>query len=433
MERTIDRSVRLFSEAKEVLPGGVNSPVRSFRAVGGQPLFIQRGKGPRLWDVDGNEYIDYVLSWGPLLAGHAHPVVVRAVQEAAERGTSFGAPTEAETELARLIREAIPSVDMVRLVNSGTEATMSAIRLARAATGRSKVIKFVGCYHGHHDALLVRAGSGALTLGVPDSPGVPQEIVAHTLTAPYNSLEAVERLFRLYPEEIACIIVEPVVGNMGLVLPENGYLQGLRQLSQRHGALLIFDEVMTGFRVAYGGAQALYGIKPDLTTLGKVIGGGLPVGAYGGRRDLMEKVAPAGPMYQAGTLSGNPLATAAGIAMLRLAAAPGVYEDLEAKTRRLALGLKEMADRLGVPLQTSSVGGMFGFFFNERPVKDFDGATASNTRRYAAFFTECLDHGVYFAPSQFEAGFMSMAHREADIDRTLDVAEDALRAARYAR
>ncbi|MGE5590352.1 MAG: glutamate-1-semialdehyde 2,1-aminomutase [Bacillota bacterium] len=433
MERTIDKSIRLFAEAKEILPGGVNSPVRSFRAVGGQPLFIQRGKGSRVWDVDGNEYIDYVLSYGPLLAGHAHPAVVRAVQEAAERGTSFGAPTEAETELALMIRQAMPAVEMVRLVNSGTEATMSAIRLARAATGRSKIIKFTGCYHGHHDALLVRAGSGALTLGVPDSPGVPQEIVAHTLTAPYNSLEAVERLFRLYPEEIACIIVEPVVGNMGLVPPEHGYLQGLRQLSQRHGTLLIFDEVMTGFRVAHGGAQARYGIKPDLTTLGKVIGGGLPVGAYGGRRDLMEKVAPAGPMYQAGTLSGNPLATAAGVAMLKLLTAPGVYEDLEAKTGRLAQGLKEIADRLGVPLQVAAVGSMFGFFFNEHPVKDFEGATTSNTRRYAAFFTECLDHGVYFAPSQFEAGFMSLAHRDADIDRTLEVAEGALRAARYAR
>ncbi|MHB9144962.1 MAG: glutamate-1-semialdehyde 2,1-aminomutase [Symbiobacteriia bacterium] len=433
MSRNIDQSIRLFAEAREVLPGGVNSPVRSFRAVGGQPLFIARGKGARVHDVDGNEYIDYVLSWGPLIAGHAHPAVVRAVQEAAERGTSYGAPTAAETELAQLVREAMPSVEMMRLVNSGTEATMSAIRLARAFTGRNKIIKFTGCYHGHADSLLVRAGSGALTLGVPDSPGVPQDIVANTLTAPYNSLEAVEKLFRLFPGEIATIIVEPVVGNMGLVLPKDGYLQGLRQVTQHHGALLIFDEVMTGFRVAFGGAQARYGIKPDLTTLGKVIGGGLPVGAYGGRRDIMELVAPLGSVYQAGTLSGNPLATAAGLATLRLIGSPGVYEELENKTRRLATGFKDLADGLGVPLQTSYAGSMFGFFFNENPVHDYDDAILSNTRRFAAFFSECLDHGVYFAPSQFEAGFMSMAHRDADIDRTLEVAEDALRAARYAR
>lgn len=433
MPRTIDKSVRLFQDAREIIPGGVNSPVRSFRAVGGQPLFIERGKGARVYDVDGNEYVDYVLSWGPLIAGHAHPAVVRALRDAAERGTSYGAPTEAETELARLVREAFPTVEMVRLVNSGTEATMSAIRLARAFTKRNKIIKFIGCYHGHNDSLLVRAGSGALTLGVPDSPGVPQDIVANTLTAPYNSLEAVERLFRLFPDEIAAIIVEPVVGNMGLVLPRDGYLQGLRQLTQRHGALLIFDEVMTGFRVSYGGAQARYGIKPDLTTLGKVIGGGLPVGAYGGRRDIMEMVAPLGPVYQAGTLSGNPLATAAGIATLNLIRQPGVYEAFEAKASRLAGGLREIAANLGVPLQASHAGGMFGFFFNENPVHDFEGATASNTRRYAAFFSECLDRGVYFAPSQFEAGFLSMAHRDADIDRTLEVAEEAMRAARYAR
>lgn len=428
----IRRSVELFSEAKKHIPGGVNSPVRSFRAVGGQPVYIQRGSGARVYDVDGNAYIDYVLSWGPLIAGHAHPSVVQAIVEAAAQGTSFGAPTERETELACLVKAAYPSMDLVRFVNSGTEATMSAIRVARAYTRRDKVIKFSGCYHGHNDGLLVKAGSGALTFGVPDSPGVPSDVAGHTLTLPYNSLEALEEVFGRIGEQIACVILEPVVGNMGLVLPKDGYLQGLRRLTEKYGTLLIFDEVMTGFRVAYGGAQARFGITPDLTCLGKVIGGGLPVGAYGGRREIMDLIAPSGPVYQAGTLSGNPLAMAAGIAALKLISQPGVYEELERKTQRLVEGFRQAAASVGRRWQTSGIGSMFGLFFTEEPVVDFDSAVKSDTVRFGIYFRRMIELGVYLAPSQFEAGFLSLAHTDEDIDKTVEAAHQAMEAAEKA-
>ncbi len=424
----IRRSVELFAAARRVIPGGVNSPVRAFRAVGGQPIFIDRGEGPYLFDVDGNRYVDYVLSWGPLILGHAHPRVVEALKRAVERGTSYGAPTALETELAELVIEAMPAIEMVRFVNSGTEATMSALRLARAYTGRDKIIKFEGCYHGHADSLLVRAGSGVATLGLPDSPGVPAGAAQDTITVPYNDLEAVERAFAAHPDQIAGVIVEPVAGNMGVVLPQPGFLEGLRRLTQENGALLIFDEVMTGFRVAYGGAQSLYDIQPDLTTLGKVIGGGLPVGAYAGRREIMEMVAPAGPMYQAGTLSGNPLAMTAGIETLKVLQEPGIFEEIEQKTAALADGIGQAAREAGVPVFQTRVGTMFCTFFTSDPVTDYASAKKADTARFGRFFRAMLEQGVYLAPSQFEAGFMSLAHSDEDIERTVEATAQAFRA-----
>ena len=419
------KSHSLYADAQRYMPGGVNSPVRAFSAVGGEPLFIARGEGPYIYDVDGRRYIDYVLSWGPLILGHAHPQVVSALKEAAERGISYGAPTALETELAKKVVEAVPSIEMVRFVNSGTEATMSALRLARAYTGRSKIIKFEGCYHGHADFLLVRAGSGVTTLGLPDSAGVPEGIAQETLVAPYSDLQAVDRLFSENRAQIAAVIVEPVAGNMGVIPPEPGFLAGLRGVTKAEGALLIFDEVITGFRVAYGGAQALYGVAPDLTCLGKVIGGGLPVGAYGGRRGIMEMVAPLGPVYQAGTLSGNPLAMTAGIETLKVLAEPGAYERLEERSARLADGLRAAAEVARVPVFQTRVGSMFCTFFSGDRVVDYASAKRSDTSRYARFFRAMLASGVYLAPSQFEAGFLSLAHSEHDIDRTTEAAEAA--------
>ncbi|HUP03661.1 MAG TPA: glutamate-1-semialdehyde 2,1-aminomutase [Bryobacteraceae bacterium] len=414
------KSEALFGRAKSVIPGGVNSPVRAFRSVGGDPPFIARGEGSHIVDADGNEYIDYVGSWGPLLLGHRHPEILAALEGALRIGTSFGAPTEAEIELAEAIRDAVPSMEMVRLVNSGTEATMSAIRLARGFTGRDLIVKFEGCYHGHVDSLLVKAGSGVATLGIADTRGVPKPFCDTTIALPYNSAEAVEEAFRRHGANIAAVIVEPVAGNMGVVPPAPGYLEALRAITARHGALLIFDEVMTGFRVAFGGAQQRYGIRPDLTTVGKVIGGGLPVGAYGGRKDIMSEVAPAGPVYQAGTLSGNPLAVAAGLAMLRhLKAHPDIYERLEARAAELCAGAPK-----GVTV--NRVGSMFTFFFTEGPVTDYESAKRSDTARFGRFFRAMLDRGVYLAPSQFEAAFLSAAHTEQDIRKTVAVAKEAL-------
>lgn len=421
------RSQKLFAQAQQYIPGGVNSPVRSFRAVGGTPPFIARGQGSRVWDVDGNEYIDYLGSWGPLVLGHAHPAVVHAIKQAAEGGTSFGAPVEREVELARLICKALPSVESVRLVSSGTEACMSAIRLARAFTGCNKIIKFSGCYHGHADGLLVKAGSGAMTHGVPTSAGVPQSYASETLVADYNDIASVERWFKAYPSDIAGIIVEPVAGNMGVVPPVQGFLPALRQLTADRGALLIFDEVITGFRLAYGGAQSVFGIMPDLTCLGKIIGGGLPVGAYGGRRQIMEMVAPLGPMYQAGTLSGNPLAVTAGVVALTELQRPGTYDRLENLTRRLTDGLAEVFGQAEVPGTINRVGSMFTGFFTPGPVHTLAQVEQSDAARYGKYFHAMLERGVYLAPSQFEAGFMSLAHTEEDIDRTIEVAAAALR------
>lgn len=422
-----DRSASLFDEAQRYLPGGVNSPVRAFKAVGGGPVFIERGAGAKVFDVDGNVYIDYVCSWGPLILGHAHPAVVEAVRAAAGRGTSYGAPTELEVELAKRIVAALPAVEMVRLVNSGTEATMSAIRLARAYTGRAKIVKFEGCYHGHGDAFLIKAGSGALTLGVPSSPGVPASVAGDTITAPYNDLEAVRQIFELEGKRIAAVILEPVAGNMGVVPPAADFLVGLRALCSEHGALLIFDEVITGFRVSYGGAQELYGVDPDLTCLGKIIGGGLPVGAYGGRREIMELVAPAGPVYQAGTLSGNPLAMAAGIATLDLLKQPGTYDRLNELAGRLAAGLEKAAAEEGVPVAVNRVGSMLTMFFTPGPVQDFGGATSADTVKFAGFFRGMMNAGVYLPPSQFEALFVSLAHTPAEIDETTAAAARCLR------
>jgi len=416
------RSEELFRRAQEIIPGGVNSPVRAYRSVGGNPPFIARGEGSRIFDVDGNEYIDYVGSWGPLLLGHRHPAILEALEGALALGTSFGAPTAQEVELAEAISDAVPSIEMVRLVNSGTEATMSAIRLARGFTGRDLVVKFEGCYHGHVDSLLVKAGSGMATLGIADTRGVPKSFCDTTLALPFNSTDAVEAAFRAHGREIAAVIVEPVVGNMGCVPPLAGYLERLREITAEYGALLIFDEVMTGFRVAFGGAQQRYGIRPDLTTLGKVIGGGLPVGAYGGRKDIMSQVAPCGPVYQAGTLSGNPLAVAAGLAMLRhLNAHPEVYVQLETRAAALCAAAPE-----GVTV--NRVGSMFTFFFTDGPVTDYESAKRSDATRFARFFRAMLDRGVYLAPSQFEAAFISAAHTDEDIRLTVEAARQSFTA-----
>ncbi|HEX9935510.1 MAG TPA: glutamate-1-semialdehyde 2,1-aminomutase [Longimicrobium sp.] len=426
---TRPRSAELFRRAQAVTPGGVNSPVRAFRSVGGEPFFVARAQGSRIWDVDGNEYIDYVLSWGPMILGHAHPAVIAAVTDAAARGTSYGAPTAAEVELAELVRELVPSMERVRFVNSGTEATMSAIRLARGFTGRDLILKFDGCYHGHGDSFLVKAGSGVATLGLPNSPGVPAELSKLTLTAPFNDLHAVEAVFRAHPGKIAAVILEPVVGNAGFIAPVDGFLEGLRRVTEDDGALLVFDEVMTGFRVARGGAQERFGIVPDLTTLGKVIGGGLPVGAYGGRREIMDQVAPVGPVYQAGTLSGNPLAMAAGLAQLRILRDEDPYPALERSTARLVEGLLGVAAELGVPASGGSLGSMWGMFFAPGPVRSFDEAKGSDVPLFNRFFHAMLERGVFLAPSQFEAGFTSTAHSEEDVDATVDRAREALRAA----
>ncbi len=429
----LDRSRSLLRRARRVIPGGVNSPVRAYGAVGGVPPFLVRGKGARVWDADGNPYLDYVGSWGPLVLGHADSGVLRAVRAAAARGTSFGAPTELEVELAEAVCRAVPSVEQLRLVSSGTEAAMSAIRLARAATGRERVLKFEGCYHGHVDALLVGAGSGVATLGIPGSPGVPRAFVELTLQVPYNDLDAVEAALRRFGDEVACVLVEPVAGNMGCVPPRPGFLEGLRRLCDRHGALLVFDEVMTGFRVAYGGAQERYGIRPDLTCLGKILGGGLPAAAYGGRRALMGQVAPEGPVYQAGTLAGNPLASAAGLATLRRLRRPRTYARLEACSTRLAQGLVGIAREVGVELCATAVGGMFGFFFHPGPVTHFAEARKAHEGRFRVFFRAMLAQGVYLAPSPYEAGFVSLAHRDADLDATLEAARVALRRAARVR
>ena len=423
---TLSRSHMLYQEALQLLPGGVNSPVRAFRGVGGEPVFIDSARGPYLFDVDGNRYLDYVQSWGPMILGHAHPSVVEAVIQASKRGFSFGAPTETESELAKMVIESVPSIEMVRFVNSGTEATMSALRLARAYTGRHKIIKFSGCYHGHADMLLVQAGSGVATMGLPDSPGVPPEATGNTLIAPYNDIEAVETLFHTYPTEIAAIIVEPVAANMGLVLPQPGFLEQLRSLTTAYGALLIFDEVMTGFRVALGGMQERVGITPDLTCLGKIIGGGLPVGAYGGRREIMEQVAPLGAMYQAGTLSGNPLAMAAGIATLTEMRKPGQYEELERKSQMLGDGLERVKNETGVELQFARIGAMFCLYFTGKPVTDYASAKSSDTASFAQYFWNMLARGIYLPPSQFEACFISLALDDEMIEETIESARLAL-------
>ncbi|TDI94503.1 MAG: glutamate-1-semialdehyde-2,1-aminomutase [Caldithrix sp.] len=417
-------SEKLYHRAGTVLPGGVNSPVRAFKAVGGTPLFIERAEGAYLIDVDGNRYVDYVGSWGPMLIGHAHPQIINAVRTALSKGTSYGAPTEVEVELAEMVIDAVPSVEMVRFVNSGTEATMSALRLARAYTKRDKIVKFEGCYHGHADMLLVQAGSGVTTLGLPDSPGVPDSAVADTLVAQFNNLDSVQNLFEQNPAEIAAIIVEPIAGNMGVVPPQAGFLEGLRKIAGAGGALLVFDEVMTGFRVAFGGAQSLFKVTPDLSCLGKIIGGGFPVGAYGGRKEIMELVAPSGPVYQAGTLSGNPIAMTAGLETLKILKKTGTYDKLEHLSEKLAHGIRQAAESVGLPLFQTRVGSMSGMFFTSKKVVDLATAKTSDTKKYARFFTEMLNRGIYFAPSQFEAAFVSLAHDQEQIDQTISAAKE---------
>ena len=420
------KSEEIFAAARNLMPGGVNSPVRAFKSVGGQPIVFDRVKGAYIWDVDGNQYIDYVGSWGPAICGHAHPEVIEALHQALAKGTSFGAPCALENVLAEMVIDAVPSIEMVRFVNSGTEACMAVQRLMRAFTGRDKLLKFEGCYHGHADMFLVKAGSGVATLGLPDSPGVPKSVTVDTLTAPFNDLEAVKELFAQYPDQISGVILEPVVGNAGFIPPAAGFLEGLRLLTQEHGALLVFDEVMTGFRIAYGGAQEKFGVTPDLTTLGKIIGGGLPVGAYGGRKDIMAMVAPSGPMYQAGTLSGNPLAMTAGIKTLELLQKSGTYEYLDKITKRLAEGILQIAKETGHAAVGGQISGMFGMFFTGDPVHNYEDAKKSDTAKFGRFHRGMLEQGIYLAPSQFEAGFSSIAHTEDDIDRTLAAARTVL-------
>lgn len=420
------KSEEIFAAAQKLMPGGVSSPVRAFKSVGGQPIVFDNVKGAYIWDVDGNQYIDYVGTWGPAICGHTHPEVIEALHKALEKGTSFGAPSVLENVLAEMVIDAVPSIEMVRFVNSGTEACMAVLRLMRAFTGRDKIIKFEGCYHGHADMFLVKAGSGVATLGLPDSPGVPKSATSNTLTAPFNDLEAVKALFAENPDQIAGVILEPVVGNAGFIPPDAGFLEGLRLITQENNALLVFDEVMTGFRIAYGGAQEKFGITPDLTTLGKVIGGGLPVGAYGGRRDIMSMIAPAGPVYQAGTLSGNPLAMTAGIKTLELLQKPGSYEYLDRVTKKLADGLLQIAQETGHEACGGQISGMFGLFFTKGPVHNYEDAKKSDSTKFSRFHRGMLEQGVYLAPSQFEAGFTSLAHTEEDIDRTLEAARRVL-------
>ena len=435
----LTKSAAAFREAKTLMPGGVNSPVRSYRSVDCDPPFIARAEGSRIYDIDGNEYIDYVGSWGPMIVGHAHPKVVKALQEAVTRGTSYGAPTLAESALAKLVRQVYPSMELLRMVNSGTEATMSALRLARGFTRRDKIVKFIGCYHGHSDGLLVKAGSGLATFGVPDSPGVPKNVAADTITVPYNDSDAIAAVMTEHGQEIAAVIVEPVAGNMGLVLPESGYLEKLRQLTTESGALLIFDEVMCGFRASLGGAQAAYGVTPDLTCLGKIIGGGLPVAAYGGRRDIMSFISPAGPVYQAGTLSGNPLAMTAGLATLQILTAeptrgePDYSRRLTLQTKKLVLGWEQQAKKADVPVQVHQAGSMFGLFFNAHHVRDYATSAASDQEAFKVWFRTMLEQGIYLAPSQFETIFLSGAHTDADIETTLAASEKAFAAVKRAR
>lgn len=424
----MSRSAELFERSKKLIPGGVNSPVRAFRAVGGNPVFVSHASGSKIYDVDGKEYIDYVGSWGPMIAGHANPRILSAVKNVMDSGTSFGAPTRLEIEMAEMVVQAVPSVEMVRMVSSGTEAVMSALRLARGFTGRDKVIKFDGCYHGHGDSMLVQAGSGVETLGLPDSPGVPAALAGLTRSLPYNDIIALERAFKEEGDKIACVIVEPVIGNMGCIPPQPGFLKGLRTICDKYGALLIFDEVITGFRLALGGAQEYYKVNPDLTTLGKIIGGGLPVGAYGGRKEIMEKIAPSGPIYQAGTLSGNPLAMSAGIETLKILSEPGVYEQLDETTALLCDGLKSSAEEAGISAVFNRVGSLFTMFFTDAPeVTDYKTAKTCDTARFAKFFAGMLERGVYLAPSQFEAGFMSLAHTKEDVWKTVEEARETFK------